>query len=599
MPTSTRLAPARRTVLTTSLCAALAMSAAGTRHAEASPSFGNARVDSARHAPFATFSNRAAGEKREHVVSANVIPVMSCADDGSDGTLRKAIEGAGDGDTIDMSGLSCSLITLQSGALVSTLSNLSLKGPGVDALTIDGNNAGRVLTGYSLDITDLTIAHGAALSGPLGGCVYAYGDLSLTRARISACIDVNGNSSAIGGAAAVVGNLTMHDAEITSSQVIGTNVAAGGGVLVGGATTLYGSTISGNHVEASQGAAYGGGLYAIGTVVLHGSTIDGNAVHSAAERAYGGGMHSGASISVLDGSTISNNTASSDTTWSYGGGISSGLYGNPLPATVTINGSTMSGNTVSSLCSNCVIGGGAVHAFDSIASEYATFDDNHAVCDAASPCSATGGALSSFGSQGASSHISLRNVTISTNEALGGTGGQGLGGGVMSAADEQIFAHNATIAFNHASDLGGGIVASSGPNLPSELISTIVADNDTGAGPDDIAAAPFANSSVFSGSNNLVMAEGAPVTLPADTLSADPGLEPLTLADGGTTATHALPAGSVAIDAGANPDFLGCDQRGFPYRRNYGANVDIGAYEFQGEPHLFADNFDGAAPCPP
>ena len=76
-------------------------------------------------------------------------------------------------------------------------------------------------------------------------------------------------------------------------------------------------------------------------------------------------------------------------------------------------------------------------------------------------------------------------------------------------------------------------------------------------------------------------------------------LQPLTTDDGGTRAVHPLGAGSAAIDAGANPDSLGCDQRGYPYRRVYGSSADIGAYEFQGEKHLFADNFDGSPACPP
>ena len=95
------------------------------------------------------------------------------------------------------------------------------------------------------------------------------------------------------------------------------------------------------------------------------------------------------------------------------------------------------------------------------------------------------------------------------------------------------------------------------------------------------------------------MYPSAAVQLPADTLSLDPGLLPLTTDDGGATATHPLPAASVAVDAGANPDSLGCDQRGFPYRRVNDASADIGAYEYQGERHLFADGFDGPnAPCP-
>ena len=526
--------------------------------------------------------------------------MTNCADDGSAGTLRKAIEGAADGDTIEMSALACATITLQSGALVSPVPNLKLKGPGIDALTIDGNNVDRVLEGTYLDVSDLTIAHGTVLTGA-AGCVLAQGDLSLSRARLTNCLAVSATVGAGGGAAVVFGNLTMHESIISSSKAIGADVAAGGGAIVGNNATLYDSTITGNSAEASQAAAYGGGLYAR-AIALHATMIDGNSAHSISGPAYGGGVHSVlANIAILDGSAITGNAATSDTTWSYGGGVNSGLNTNPAAATVIVENSTISNNTVDSHCTGCFVAGGGIHALDSIAAAYATIDHNQAVCDdPATACSAGGGGLASFGAQGASSHINLRNCTISTNAAAGGTqvGALGAGGGVLAGFDEQIFVHNTTIAFNHASLLGGGIAQSSTSN-PSELISTIVADNDNGAGPSDIEVGPIVNNATMSGSNNIVIAAAAGLTLPADTLGDEPGLLALTTADGGITATHPLAAGSAAIDSGINPDWLGCDQRGYPYRRVHGASADIGAYEFQGERSIFADNFDATSACPP
>ncbi len=51
--------------------------------------------------------------------------------------------------------------------------------------------------------------------------------------------------------------------------------------------------------------------------------------------------------------------------------------------------------------------------------------------------------------------------------------------------------------------------------------------------------------------------------------------------NGGTTQTHALIAGSPAIDAGTNPNSLTTDQRGTGFARTLGSATDIGAYEFQ------------------
>ncbi len=70
------------------------------------------------------------------------------------------------------------------------------------------------------------------------------------------------------------------------------------------------------------------------------------------------------------------------------------------------------------------------------------------------------------------------------------------------------------------------------------------------------------------------------VTLPADTLGANPLLGPLAN-NGGTTRTHALLAGSPAVGAGSNPAQLPFDQRGASFPRVHGSATDIGAYEQQ------------------
>jgi len=531
----------------------------------------------------------------------NVVPVTSCADDGTAGTLRDAFENAADGDVIDMRGLTCSLISLQNGALASPVLNLKLLGPGVDALTIDGNNGGRVLEGTNLDIADLTIAHGLESSNVGGGCVLANGDLSLTHVGIKTCVAIAVADSVGGGAAMVLGNLTMRDSTIGNCRSTAFINAGGGGAVVAGSVTLYDSTISGNTAEASDGNALGGGLVALGDVTLHASNILDNTARTEGGFAYGGGIHvQGAiDVSVLDASTVSGNTAHSDAKWSYGGGINSGVYGVADASLVHIEHSTVSGNTVSSSSAFYFIAGGGVHAVDTIEANYSTLDDNHATClDSMSMCKAGGGALASNGLLSAS-FVGLGNATISGNNATGGgsMGGLGVGGGVLVFSAKKVIAHNATIAFNHASNVGGGIVATSPASLPSELISTIVAKNDAANGEEDIAPGPVGNSLTIAGTSNIVMSAASGVSLPANTATGDPGLLPLG-DNGGPSATHALSPTSIARDAGANPDGAQCDQRGFPYPRIYGAAPDMGAYEAvpNGEV-LFADNFDASSNC--
>jgi hypothetical protein len=607
MAISASLADARRTTLTVCLCAALAASAAGAQPVGALPGFHNAiaarQAQRVPFAPFAAYSNRSpSSDARAPAVPGNTIPVTSCLDDGSDGTLRKVIEGASDGDTIDMTGLTCSLITLQSGALVSAVPSLTLLGPGLDALTIDGNNADRVLSGTNFDIVDITIAHGVVLSAPVeGGCILASGDLSLTRTTLSSCLVMNATTDGVGGAAVVLGDLTMHASTIANSKATGAARAAGGGAVVGGNAMLYDSAISGNTADASQSNAYGGGLFVDGATTLHASHVEENIARSSSGAAYGGGLSApSGDVSVLDVSTISGNVAHSDTSWAYGGGIENGTDNSP-PSTVKVVASTISDNKADSDCDACFINGGGVATFDSIVSEYSTFSNNIALCNnSSSSCSAGGGAIAAYANQGGASHVTLRNSTIAANSAI--SGGQitafAIGGGMMGAAGMEIVVHNSTIAFNHAGLKGGGI-SQSAPTASSELVSTIVAGNDSDSGPSDIDEGFFGAGSTFGGAHNIVVAKGANVTLPNDTLTSDPLLLNLTSQEGGATQVIPFDAGSPAMDAGSNPDSLGCDQRGYPYRRTYGNAADIGAYEAQGEKHLFADNFETSSVCPP
>src|SRR5689334_11942081 len=72
--------------------------------------------------------------------------VTSCDDGGGFDTLRHAVLIADPGGTIDMSGLQCSTITLVSGAIAVSVPDLTIKGPGQAALTVDAHGASRVFT---------------------------------------------------------------------------------------------------------------------------------------------------------------------------------------------------------------------------------------------------------------------------------------------------------------------------------------------------------------------------------------------------------------------------------------------------------------------
>jgi len=163
--------------------------------------------------------------------------------------------------------------------------------------------------------------------------------------------------------------------------------------------------------------------------------------------------------------------------------------------------------------------------------------------------------------------------TISTNKGNLGVGG--------IAANVSLSIGNSTVAFNAGGPFGGGGLVIAG-SYTGTLQSTILADNV----PTD-----FDGGMTINGSNNLVKVVGPNAAmLPAGTKMLDPALGPL-MYNGGTTRTHAIGAGSPAIDNGSNVANLTLDQRAGNFARKVGAAVDIGAFEFDPD-RIFAGRFD-------
>jgi hypothetical protein len=128
----------------------------------------------------------------------------------------------------------------------------------------------------------------------------------------------------------------------------------------------------------------------------------------------------------------------------------------------------------------------------------------------------------------------------------------------------------------------------------TELESTIVANNTAQNAATADVGSPYAIA--ISGANNLVIASNVP--MPPDTITLNPMLGPLQ-DNGGYSMTHALLAGSPAIDHGNNSGAAQYDQRLFVagssqvYERVVGPGADIGAFEFGAPDRIFADGFEG------
>ncbi|MFL5330068.1 MAG: beta strand repeat-containing protein [Gemmataceae bacterium] len=179
----------------------------------------------------------------------------------------------------------------------------------------------------------------------------------------------------------------------------------------------------------------------------------------------------------------------------------------------------------------------------------------------------------------------VSNSTLSTNKA--NTGG-GIGGQFTSSGT--IVLHNSTITGNTA-NTGGGLritdaVYSSGL---ATIESTIISGNTATTSP-DVYGNSVGNSITSTSSligkvtNGLVNDLGGSIT---GTLGSPIDAKLDVLANyGGPMPTHALLAGSPALDVGSNPDSLVFDERGSGYLRVSGAGIDMGADEL----------FQGAAP---
>ncbi len=317
-----------------------------------------------------------------------ILPVTSCADDGGAGTLRSVIANAGENDTIDMSALACGTIVLTEGEIdISVLgdhpiNNLTLVGPGRDALVIDANDDrfiyhAQFQTGVAqLVLRDLTIRNGLYTHG-LASCIDSSGDVSLTRVTISDCHASNGGPLTFGGAVSVSGDLNMVDSAITgsSSSAGGDNVAIGGGAYVTGNLSLVDSTISGNtarSVIGDDGPSYltaGGGAYVRGELSMTRSTISGNTV----EATGAGEAATGAGVFVRDDAVVVDSTVEGNVADGLGGGIAKAVfsvYGDP-GTTIALRNATISGNTAAS--------GAGIASARPLAIANSTVSTNHAV----------------------------------------------------------------------------------------------------------------------------------------------------------------------------------------------------------------------------
>jgi len=265
------------------------------------------------------------------------IVVGNCNDGGS-GSLRDAIASSPDGGTVDLSALTCSVITLNSQLRVAQ-NALDIIGPGQDALTIDADQRDRVIVhsgSGTLRVSNVTLANGTYRGGTYygerGGCVLSLGSFLASNTTISSCTLTDEYSPPVpatgGGGCIHAGvDVTLIDSRVAGCDatlaIISSELDGGGIASFGGDIGMVRSSLSG--VRTQSDFTFGVGLSTSGGLTMKYSTIEDNAdIGDAAldQQSQSGGVQVNGPVYLL-ASTIANNRAGQGGAGAMGAGSES------------------------------------------------------------------------------------------------------------------------------------------------------------------------------------------------------------------------------------------------------------------------------------
>ena len=324
--------------------------------------------------------------------------VNSCSEavsgSGKTGTLRYAVAHAASGDVVDMSHLSCSTISLHTGAIHIAQDTLTLEGKRNTRLTLTGKYNGdiehdRILehTGNgTLYIEHMNVEFGylkPASGGADGGCIYSKGNVSMFDVGGYYCkATVTGKADVFGGAVSTLGSLTIQYGTFygnIADASSGGGFSFGGAVSANGTFSAYYSTIRDNRALGAAFAGTDGAVSARGNVFVRASTISNNfssgsvggigisssspgnykatitnsTISGNYAAQYTGGLFADAGKIYLDNSTIAFNTAGTQLSTAnppavtyYAAGVSLGDAGGPVA--VDMQSTLIANNTVGS-----------------------------------------------------------------------------------------------------------------------------------------------------------------------------------------------------------------------------------------------------------
>lgn len=475
----------------------------------------------------------------------DIIAFDSATDVGNAGPITLAI--AGTGEDVNLSGD------------LDIFSNITFNGNGSSLTVVDADTIDRVVdiaSGSTVIMNDLQLVNGAAGAANGGGIYSDTSALTLNDSIVTTCAATNGGAIYVGGSS---GSLTLNSTTISDNDA----VTDGAGISIQqDASTrtvlLDNVTLSGNDAGGD-----GGGIDITGGVDLdiqNGTTISTN---TAAITAGGGIRFDGTGTADISDSTIDNNTALSGGGALFGAGVVTNIMNSDFDS----NSAELGGGITAG-------GVGQMTITDTL------FTGNSAV----------------NGGRGGGIYNSGGLIDVERSLFTANTGATGIGAAIYStglAADMNVF--NTTVSGNTATAFAG-IVNEQGDML---LDSVTMADNSPGdvllstdSGVVEVQNSIFSNGAedncgtslggtIVSNGYNIDSANLCGFASTGDQTNTDPTLD--VLADnGGSTFTHALIAGSPAIDAGSTT--LTEDQRGSV--RPQGIAADIGAFEVDADPIL-------------
>jgi len=273
----------------------------------------------------------------------------------------------------------------------------------------------------------------------------------------------------------------------------------------------------------------------------------------------GTGLTRGGGIEAHDPVTLTSSVISGNKAGAAGGGICS-------EDTLVMTNVTVQGNMVVSGAGVIGRGGGIATQIANVTLTNVTITGNSATTGA--------GLFNDF-------------VTTITNSTISGNTGNTNGGGLKNNGELDLV--NVTV-YGNAATTGGNIqttgLVTARHTIVANAVSPSNCDTLSGTG------------MFMSSGNNIDTGNTCNFHAAGDQFNTPAGLAPLALNAPGTTATHALLAGSKALDAGGTSCPTSTDQRGSPRPFDGDgsgvAQCDIGAYEAQSVRRCGDVNGDGA-----